>query len=113
MKDDLDRILAFRDARDWAQYHTPKNVAISLALETAEVLEAFQWTDRHDLPDGKRDYLAKELADVYYYLLLLTHETGIDLRAAFLAKMEENTRKYPVEEFRGSARKYNEREDGR
>ena len=102
------QILKFRDARDWKQFHLQKNLAISLALEAAEVLELFQWTKKNTLAKGKQDELASELADVYYYLLLLAHEAGIDLGRAFESKMAENRRKYSVRKSRGNSRKYTE-----
>ena len=108
MKEDLDKILGFQLERDWKQFHSPKNLAISLALEAAEVLEVFQWSKDNGLPRDKIDILGQELADVYYYLLLLAHETGIDIRGEFRKKMELNASKYPVDKSKGSPRKYNE-----
>ncbi len=106
-KANLARILKFRHARDWEQFHTSKNLAISLALEASEVLELFQWSKSHGLPDAKRPELGEELADVYYWLLLLAHENGIDLDKAFLEKMEKNAKKYPVSKSKGNSTKYN------
>ncbi|MGE0269257.1 MAG: nucleotide pyrophosphohydrolase [Candidatus Omnitrophota bacterium] len=108
MKEHLEKILLFQKERDWKQYHTPKNLAISLSLEAAEILELFQWTDDNQLPENKKDKLAHELADVYAYILLLAHETGIDLPSAFDAKIKINNEKYPVEKSRGNAKKYTE-----
>lgn len=108
MKDHLDKILLFQKERDWKQYHTPKNLAISLSLEAAEILELFQWTDDNRLPEDKKDKLAMELADVYAYILLLAHETGIDLSSAFDEKIKINNAKYPVEKSKGNAKKYTE-----
>ncbi len=102
------KILAFRDARDWKQFHSPKNLAISLALEASEVLEHFQWSKDNQLPSDKKAALADELADVYCYLLLLGHETGIDINRALLAKMKKNARNYPVRKARGKSLKYTE-----
>ena len=101
-------IKKFQRARDWAQFHLPKNLAISLALEAAEVLELFQWTRDHGLPLSRKGALADELADVYYWLLLLACECKVDLPRAFEAKMRKNARKYPVAKARGSAKKYTE-----
>ena len=108
MKAHLQRILKFRDAREWKQFHSPKNVAISLALEAAEILETFQWTPDNKLPKGKKKELEQEIADVYYYLLLLAHETEIDIEKAFVRKMEVNEERYPVVKARGNSRKYTE-----
>ena len=105
------RILAFRDARDWRQFHTPKDVALSLNLEASEVLEWMQWRQGDDLTrhlEANRDAVGEELADVLYWTLLLAHDLGIDLGDAFARKMEKNGAKYPVEKAHGSHRKYTE-----
>ncbi len=107
-KDPLKQILKFRGERDWKQFHSPKNLAISLALEAAEVLETFQWTQNNKLPKHKKDELAMELADVYYYLLLLAHEARINIERSFAKKMLINERRYPILKARGNARKYNQ-----
>ncbi len=104
-------VLAFRDERNWAQFHTPKDVALSLVLEAAEVLELFQWKDEQAVtaylgePAG-RAALAAELADVLSWVLLLAHDQGIDLGGALHAKLAENARKYPADQARGRAGKY-------
>jgi len=106
-----DAITAFRDDRDWKQFHTPKDVALSLVLEAAEVLELMQWKNGQALDNSlaeKREALGDELADVLYYTLLLAHDQGIDIEAAFARKMERNAEKYPVELSRGSSAKYTE-----
>ena len=108
MTEDVNKILEFQRQRDWKQYHLPKNLAISLSLEAAEVLELFQWTKDNNLPPDKKEQLAEELADVYYYLLLLAHETDIDIRKAFEKKMEINERRYPINKSKGSSKKYTE-----
>lgn len=108
IKKDTDRIVEFQKQRDWKQFHLPKNLAISLCLEAAEVLELFQWTKNHKLHKDKRDLLAEELADVYYYLLLLAHESDIDIGDAFDKKMILNEKKYPVNKSKGSSKKYTE-----
>jgi len=105
----LKQIIEFQKERDWKQFHDPKSLAISLSLEAAEALEVFQWTKDNALPEGKKEALAHELADVYWYLLLLAHETGIDLDDAFKAKIEINRRKYPAEKVKGIMKKYGER----
>jgi NTP pyrophosphatase (non-canonical NTP hydrolase) len=104
-------ITAFRDARDWKQFHTPKDVALSLVLEATEVLELMQWKNG-DALDAKlaenKEALGDELADVLYYTLLLAHDQGIDIQAAFIRKMARNAEKYPVELSKGSSAKYTE-----
>ncbi len=106
LSQNLRRILEFRKQREWEQFHLPKNLAISLSLEAAEVLELFQWTKDNRLPRDKKKELEAELADVYYWLLLLSHEFGIDLEQALAHKMVENARKYPVTKSRGKSTKY-------
>lgn len=105
------KILAFRNARDWAQFHNPKDVAISLTLEAAELLEHFQWKtpaeiDRH-LKTRKED-VADELADVLYYVLLLSHDLKIDPAKALASKLKKNAKKYPVRKAKGRSAKYTE-----
>jgi NTP pyrophosphatase (non-canonical NTP hydrolase) len=111
LSDITERIVAFRDARDWKQFHTHKDMALSLALEAAEVLEVFQWKSTEqidrDLP-ALRDALGKELSDVLYWTLLMAHDAGIDLGAAFTRKMDENESKYPVDLAKGSNKKYSD-----
>ena len=109
-------------ARDWTQFHTPKNLAMSLAIEAAEVMEIFQWlTPEESWQVGDdpelRQALCDELADVLAYLLALSHHTGIDLASALEQKMRKNELKYPAEESRGRYgprdRKEEERAAGR
>lgn len=108
IKNDTDRIIEFQKQRDWKQFHLPKNLAISLCLEASEVLELFQWTKDHGLAKDKKVMLAAELADIYYYLLLLAHEADIDIRDAFDKKMKLNEKRYPVDKSKGSSKKYTE-----
>jgi len=105
------RIRAFRDARDWMQFHNPKNLACSVVLEAAELLEHFQWktpaeSEAHAI--AKRDEIAMEIADITVYCLELADNLGIDLAEAIRAKMAINEAKYPVEKAKGSAAKYTE-----
>jgi NTP pyrophosphatase (non-canonical NTP hydrolase) len=102
----IKEILKFRKERDWEQFHLPKNLAISLALEAAEVLELFQWTKDNNLPADKKHELEEELADVYYWLLLISHEYGIDINKALERKMKKNAQKYPVSKAKGKSTKY-------
>jgi dCTP diphosphatase len=108
LANDLQKILRFQKQRNWEQFHSPKNLAISLALESSEVLELFQWSPDNSLPLNVDKKLADELADVYYYLLLLAHTAKIDLHKAFASKMISNARKYTVEKSRGKSTKYTE-----
>lgn len=102
------RIKKFCVDRDWSQFHDPKNLAISLQLEASEVLELFQWTKDNQIKQGKEDDLADELADVLYWLIMLSNHYGIDLAEALDKKMDKNEAKYPVEKAKGKSDKYTE-----
>jgi len=104
----LERIKKFTKDRDWGQFHDPKNLAISLQLESAEVLELFQWTKDNQAQKGKEDDMADELADVFYWLVMLSNHYDIDLVKALDKKMDKNEEKYPVEKAKGKADKYTE-----
>jgi NTP pyrophosphatase (non-canonical NTP hydrolase) len=110
-------VCRFRDARDWAQFHTPKNLAAAVAIEAAELQERFLWkTDAEvsrDLADpAKLAGVAEEIADVVMFAMLLADRLGIDLAEAISAKLAANERKYPVALARGNARKYTDLRDG-
>lgn len=90
MKDLQQKIIAFRDARNWRQFHTPKDLAISLTLEAGELLENFQWKTSEEAVQANFENIKDELADVVIYALLLSHELGIDLEEAIINKMEKN-----------------------
>ena len=107
----VEALRAFAHARDWEQFHTPKNLACALSVEAAELLEHFQWlTDAQSqsLAPDKTAEVAAEAADVFLYLLQLCDKLGIDLIAAAQQKMLVNAQKYPVETARGSSAKYTE-----
>ncbi|WKZ31126.1 MAG: nucleotide pyrophosphohydrolase [Candidatus Dojkabacteria bacterium] len=97
----LERLINFRDARDWKQFHTPQNLAKSLSIEAGELLECFQWTDKYDLEDVK-----SEVADLYTYLLLFANSLDIDLEKVASDKLAISEEKYPVEKAKGNATKY-------
>lgn len=106
------KIINFRDEREWQQFHTPRNLAISLSLEAAEVLEHFQWKTDKELeaflasPDAEK--LHDEIADVFTYALFLADRLNIDIVECTEKKMEKNAKKYPVEKAKGSSKKYTE-----
>ena len=104
---DLRRLVGdFVDRRDWHRFHTPKNLAMSLAIEAAELMEHFQWLTPEQSravaqqPDQLAD-VADELADVICYALAMANELGIDVSTALRGKMAKNERKYPAEEYHG------------
>ena len=102
------RVLQFRDDRDWRQFHTPKDLAISLSLEAAELLEVFQWSGTDLECRDRLDRIREELADVLSYCILMADVCGLDLDEILNAKVDKNAAKYPVEKARGSAAKYTE-----
>ena len=106
-----ERLAAFAQERDWDQFHTPKNLAMALSVEVAELVEHYQWLPSGadaELDDAKRTGIRHELADVLMYLVRLADKSGVDLHAAVLEKMALNTLKYPAGQVRGDARKYSE-----
>lgn len=102
------KALAFRDERDWAQFHNPKDLAISINLEATELLEIFQWSGTDLECSGKEDRMAEELADIAIYCIYLADVLGVNLPEAIASKIEENSQKYPVGKSRGNSKKYTE-----
>ena len=107
------RINAFRDARDWKQFHNPKDMAVSISIEAAELLEQFQWKNPAECEahlKTNREAVADEMADVAIYLFELADLLELDLGAEMLRKLENNMAKYPVDKSKGSNKKYDELE---
>ena len=106
-----ERIRAFVAERDWDQFHSPKNLAMALSVEAAELVEIFQWLTEEESakPDAaRRQRAAEELADVLWFLVRIADRLDIDLLQAAGEKLERNAAKYPVARVRGQARKYDE-----
>ena len=108
----LQALLKFRSEREWSCFHTPKNLSVSISIESAELLEHFQWKSDQEIKDylegeGFKE-VRDELADVASYLLFLCHDLGIDLNTAVLDKLQKNCEKYPVEKSKGRHNKYTE-----
>jgi len=106
-------LVAFRDERDWAQFHTLRNLIVSLNLEASELLELTQWKGDPEIDtmlrdDDKMEALRDECADVLLYLLLIAEKAGINLIEAAERKLEKNALKYPADKCFGSSAKYNE-----
>lgn len=104
------KIIDFREARNWKQFHNPKDVAISLSLEAGEVLEHFQWQSQEEIKKyviSHKEDIGEELADVLYWVLLMSHDLGIDVLEALEQKMTKNEEKYPVEKSNNRHTKYN------
>ncbi|MBM3763407.1 MAG: nucleotide pyrophosphohydrolase [Acidobacteria bacterium] len=105
------KIKAFRDERDWAQFHNHKDMATALAIEAAELQELFLWkntTEMEEVAAAKQERLAEELADVAMYLFELADNVGVNLTDAIEQKLQKNAVKYPVAQARGSNKKYTE-----
>ena len=103
------RIQEFRDARDWKQFHNPKDIALSMMLEAGEVAEHFQWMNPQEMQAhsaAHHDKIGEELDDVLYWVLLLSADLKIDLAEAFDKKMKLNEKKYPIEKSKGRHTKY-------
>ena len=96
-----DALRKFNDDRDWEQFHTPENLAKSISIEAAELLECFQWNSDYD-----REALCDEIADVMMYCIMLSDKIGADIKEEIFRKMKKNTEKYPVEKSRGNSYKY-------
>ena len=109
MEEVLARIRKFRDDRDWMQFHDPKNLAVSISIEAAELLELFQWKTGEEASRyaaENKERVSEEMADVAIYLLELADNVGIDLTKAIDAKLRKNAEKYPVKKAKGVSTKY-------
>ncbi len=104
----INQVLKFRDDRNWKQFHNPKDLALSISLEAAELLEIFQWSGSDTVCESKIDKIKEELADVLCYCILMADRCGLDMDEIVQAKMKRNGEKYPVEKVRDSTRKYDE-----
>jgi NTP pyrophosphatase (non-canonical NTP hydrolase) len=104
------KIIKLRDARDWGKFNNPKDSAISLALEAAEVLEHFQWKSPAEIKKyihTDKKHIGEELADALYWVLLMSHDMNIDIAKALEEKLKITEKKYPVEKAKGNHLKYN------
>lgn len=103
MKDIIDSLVHFRDERDWAQFHNPKDLALAINIEAGELLEVFLWKKPEEADINK---VKEELADVFAYAFLLADRYGLDVRELVLNKIEKNAEKYPIEKSSGNSKKY-------
>ncbi len=109
IKEFQEKIIKFRDAREWKQFHTPKDVSLSLVLEATEVMEHFQWKNEEEIEEyikNHKEEIGEELADVLYWVLLMSHDLKIDIATVFNKKMQKNEKKYPVKKSKGRNTKY-------
>ena len=105
------RIRAFTEARDWRQFHSPKDMAVAIAAEAGELLQHFVWQQEAQIAGrvaARRDEIASEIADIGILLFEMAGDLGLDLGAVMEAKIERNESRYPVEKARGTNLKYNE-----
>jgi NTP pyrophosphatase (non-canonical NTP hydrolase) len=109
-----EKVVKFRDDRDWKQFHTPKDLAMSIAIEAAELMECFQWKNKEEVENyvksEKSIEIEEEMADIIVYLLNLSDVLGVDIIKAANEKLDKNNKKYPVEKSKGNAKKYSELE---
>ena len=103
----IKQIWKFRDDRDWKQFHNPKDLAISISLEAAELLEVFQWSGTDVSNEGKQEKIKEELADVLNYCVLMADACGLDIDEIVQEKIKVNNEKYPVSKSKGKKEKYN------
>ena len=101
----IQELRKFRDERDWAQFHNPKDLAIALSIEASELLELYLWKPAENADPEK---VKEELADVFAYAFMLADKYGLDVTRIMQDKLEKNKLKYPVAKAKGSAKKYNE-----
>ena len=104
-KEIVTKLIEFRDARDWKQFHNSKDLALAINIEAGELLEAFLWKNPNDANNEK---IKEELADVFAFAFLLAEKHGFDVKQIVLDKIKQNDEKYPAEKAKGTAKKYNE-----
>ncbi|MDW9380685.1 nucleotide pyrophosphohydrolase [Chryseobacterium sp. JV558] len=104
-KSTIEKLLKFRDERDWEQFHNSKDLALALSIEASELLEVFLWKKNEDF---NKDKLEEELADVFMYGILLAKKNNIDINNIILKKLQRNNEKYPVEKAKGKSNKYDD-----
>tara|TARA_B110000967_G_scaffold94842_1_gene97451 strand:+ start:219 stop:563 length:345 start_codon:yes stop_codon:yes gene_type:complete len=110
-KETIDRIIKFRNDRDWGQFHTLKDLSLGLGIEVAELQEFFLWKNNQELSEtikSKSESIGDELADIFIFLTYLSNDLGVDLNEAINRKIDKNDKKYPLEKSKGSNKKYNE-----
>lgn len=104
-KEIIQALLQFRNDRDWEQFHNPKDLAVAISIEAAELLELFLWKKPDD---ANIDKVKEELADIFSFAFLLSEKYGFDVKEIIMDKIKKNEEKYPIDKAKGSAKKYNE-----
>lgn len=102
MKELMEEIAQFNKERDWDQFHSPENLAKSIAIESGELLECFQWNNNYD-----KNEVCEELADVFTYCIMMADKLGVDPKEIILKKLDKTRKKYPVDKAKGVSTKYN------
>lgn len=105
-KDLINKIIKFRDDRNWSQFHNPKDLSISISLEASELLELFQWSNNKEVIEKNYGEIKDEVADILIYIILFSDRLDIDIEKAVLDKLEKNRKKYPIEKAKNSKEKY-------
>jgi NTP pyrophosphatase (non-canonical NTP hydrolase) len=108
VRDTMKEINHFREERDWRKFHKPKDLALSVSIEAAELLENFQWKTSEEAIQENFDNIQDEIADVLIYSYMLASDLNLDIDTLILNKLEKNKRKYPLEKSKGSKQKYTE-----
>ena len=101
----ISKLITFRNDRDWAQFHNPKDLALAINVEAGELLELFLWKSAEE---ADRERVKEELADVFAFAFLMAEKYGFDVNEIVLDKLQKNAEKYPVDKAKGTAKKYNE-----
>jgi NTP pyrophosphatase (non-canonical NTP hydrolase) len=101
----IEKLLKFRNERDWEQFHNPKDLALAINIEAGELLELFLWKNAED---ANKEKVKEELADIFSFAFLLADKYGFDVKQIILDKIKENSEKYPVNKAKGTAKKYDE-----
>ena len=109
-KDVIEKIISFREQRNWKQFHNPKDLAISISLEAAELLEVFQWSGKETGVSDKKPQAIEELADILIYCVLMADALDVDIDSIVLDKLQKNSVKYDAEKSYGNNKKYTELE---
>lgn len=104
----INKLLSFRDARDWKQFHDNKNLASAIAIEAAELNELFLWKTKEQSEDVPKEKIREELADILSYCFLLAHKLDLDIAEIISQKIEKNELRYPVSKSRGNSNKYDQ-----
>ncbi len=108
IKEIIDTLIEFRNARDWKQFHDSKNLAIAIGIEASELNELFLWKNAEESEMVDQERIKEELADVLCFAFLMAEKHGFDVKEIILEKIKKNNQKYPVDKAKGTAKKYNE-----